>query len=34
MKGYQVLAQKVVFNFNDALEIFKNKATTYGALVD
>lgn len=32
MKGYQVLAHKVVFNFNDAFEIFKNKATTYGAL--
>ncbi len=32
MKGYQVLAQKVVFNFNDVLEIFKNKATTYSAL--
>jgi len=32
MKGYQDLAQKIVFNFNDALNIFKNKPTTYGAL--
>lgn len=32
MKGYQTLAQKVVFDFNDAFEIFKNKATTYSAL--
>lgn len=32
MKGYQELAQKIVFDFNDALSIFKNKATTYGAL--
>ena len=32
MKGYQSLVQKVVFDFNDAFEIFKNKATTYGAL--
>lgn len=32
MKGYQDLAQKIVFNFNDALDIYKNKATTYGAL--
>ncbi|HOJ45350.1 MAG TPA: type IV toxin-antitoxin system AbiEi family antitoxin [Bacilli bacterium] len=32
MKGYQELAQKIVFNFNDAFNIFKNKTTTYGAL--
>jgi predicted transcriptional regulator of viral defense system len=32
MKGYQDLAQKIIFNFNDALNIYKNKATTYGAL--
>jgi predicted transcriptional regulator of viral defense system len=32
MKGYQSLAQKVVFEFNDAFNIFENKATTYSAL--
>ncbi|MFU8787138.1 MAG: hypothetical protein ACNA7U_07785 [Candidatus Izemoplasmataceae bacterium] len=32
MKGYQTLVQKLVFDFNDAFEIFKNKATAYGAL--
>jgi len=32
MKGYQELAQKSVFRFDDAYKIFKNKATTYGAL--
>lgn len=32
MKGYQVLAHKIVLNFINAFEIYKNKATTYGAL--
>jgi len=32
MKGYQDLAKKIVFNFNDALNFYKNKPTTYGAL--
>lgn len=32
MKGYQALAQKVIFDFNDAYSIFKNKSTTYGGL--
>jgi predicted transcriptional regulator of viral defense system len=32
MKGYQELAEKMIFNFNDALNVYKNKATAYGAL--
>lgn len=32
MKGYQDLAGKVVFNFTDVVDIFKNKSTAYSAL--
>lgn len=32
MKGYQALAKKIVFDFQDAFDIFKNQSTTYGAL--
>jgi len=32
MKGYQELAEKIIFNFDDALGVFKHKATTYSAL--
>jgi predicted transcriptional regulator of viral defense system len=32
MKGYQELAQKIIFHFDDALKIFKNSPATYGAL--
>lgn len=32
MKGYQELAEKIIFSFNDALEIFEIAPTTYGAL--
>lgn len=32
MKGYLELAQMIVFSFTDAQSIFKNPATTYGAL--
>jgi len=32
MKGYQALAQKIIFDFSVALDVYKNKATAYGAL--
>jgi len=32
MLGYKELSEKVLFNFNDAYTVFKNKATTYSAL--
>ncbi|MFH0767025.1 MAG: transcriptional regulator [Bacillota bacterium] len=32
MKGYPELALKIIFDFNDALDVFKNKATAYGNL--
>lgn len=32
MKGYQELAQKIIFHYDDALKVFKNASTTYGAL--
>jgi predicted transcriptional regulator of viral defense system len=32
MKGYQELVQKIIFDFNDALDLFKHKTTAYGAL--
>ena len=32
MKGYQELVQKIIFDFSDALDVYKNRATAYGAL--
>ena len=32
MKKYQELIEKIIFNFNDALELFNNKATKYASL--
>jgi len=32
MKGYLELAEKIVFDFNDALEVFEKAPTAYGAL--
>lgn len=32
MKGYQELAEKIVFSFEEALKIFMNPSTTYSAL--
>ncbi|MFH2117300.1 MAG: transcriptional regulator [Bacillota bacterium] len=32
MKGYQELVQNIIFDFNDVLDVFKHKATAYGAL--
>ena len=32
MIGYKELSEKVIFNFDEAYTVFKNKATTYSAL--